>query len=48
MAEEEKNEEKEEDSVYDEKGREELVEGGEISPEEAAFIGDISIYFNNV
>lgn len=32
------DEEKEEESVYDEKGREELVEGGEISPEEAAFM----------
>ena len=28
----------EEESVYDEGSREELVEGGEISPEEAAFM----------
>ena len=38
MSEEEQKEEKEEDSVYDEKGREELVEDGEISPEEAGFM----------
>ena len=35
MAEEE---EKKEDSVYDEEGREKLVEEGEISPEEAGFM----------
>jgi hypothetical protein len=38
MADEDSNEEKAEDSVYNEEGREELVEGGEISPEEAAFM----------
>jgi len=38
MPEDEKNEEKEEETVYDEEGREELVEGGEISPEEAGFM----------
>ena len=38
MAEDEPKEEKEEDSVYNEEGREELVDGGEISPEEAAFM----------
>ena len=39
MAEDEEgSEEKEEDSVYDEKGREELVDGGEMSPEEAGFM----------
>jgi len=35
MAEEE---EKKEDSVYDEEGREKLVEEGEMSPEEAGFM----------
>jgi len=35
MAEEEQ---KKEDSVYDEEGREKLVEGGEMSPEEAGFM----------
>ncbi|MBL7056078.1 hypothetical protein ISS07_04155 [Candidatus Woesearchaeota archaeon] len=30
--------EKDNDSVYDEKGREELVESGEISSEEAGFM----------
>ena len=39
MAEEEGNEEdKEEETVYDEEGREELVESGEMSPEEAGFM----------
>ena len=39
MSEEEvKDEEKEEDSVYDKKGREELVDSGEMSPEEAGFM----------
>ena len=38
MAEDEPNEEKEKDSVYDEEGREELVESGEMSPEEAGFM----------
>jgi len=39
MTEEEPNkEEKEEESVYDKEGREELVEGGEMSPEEAGFM----------
>ncbi|MEK6869189.1 MAG: hypothetical protein AABX74_03100 [Nanoarchaeota archaeon] len=32
------NEEKEEDNVYNEEGREELVESGELSPEEAGFM----------
>ena len=31
-------EEKEEDSVYDEEGREELIESDEVSPEEQAFM----------
>ena len=31
-------EEKEEENVYDEKGREELVESEEMSPEEAGFM----------
>ena len=31
-------EEKDEDSVYDEEGREELVESDEVSPEEQAFM----------
>ena len=35
---EDESEEKEKETVYDEKGREELVEGGEISPEEAGFM----------
>lgn len=38
MSEEENKEEKEKESVYDEEGREELVEDGEISPEEAGFM----------
>ena len=38
MSEDEKNDEKEKDSVYDEEGREELVEGGEMSLEEAGFM----------
>jgi len=39
MAEDEPNqEEKEEDNVYNEEGREELVESGELSPEEAGFM----------
>jgi len=33
-----KEEEKKEDSVYDEEGREKLVEEGEMSPEEAGFM----------
>jgi len=32
------DEEEKEGEVYDEEGREELVEGGEISPEEAGFM----------
>lgn len=36
--EENQDKEREEDSVYDEEGREELVEDGEISPEEAGFM----------
>tara|TARA_Y100000310_G_C20123395_1_gene552514 strand:+ start:149 stop:319 length:171 start_codon:yes stop_codon:yes gene_type:complete len=38
MPEDEKNEEKEEETVYDEEGREELVDSGEMSPEEAGFM----------
>ncbi|MBW2976184.1 hypothetical protein KY347_01925 [Candidatus Woesearchaeota archaeon] len=38
MAEDEHEEGKEKETVYDEEGREELVEGGEISPEEAGFM----------
>ena len=39
MAEDEYNEEKkEEENVYDEESREELVESGEMSPEEAGFM----------
>jgi len=38
MADKESDEEKEEDSVYDEEGRQELVEDGELSPEEAGFM----------
>lgn len=38
MAEEEHDKEKEEDNVYDEDSREDLVEDGEISPEEAGFM----------
>ena len=38
MAEEEDKDEKEKDSVYDEEGREELVDSGEMSPEEAGFM----------
>ncbi len=33
-----KDKEKEEDNIYDEKGREELVDGEEMSPEEAGFM----------
>ena len=33
-----KDKEKEENNIYDEKGREELVEGEEMSPEEAGFM----------
>tara|TARA_Y100000310_G_scaffold104323_1_gene102669 strand:- start:620 stop:817 length:198 start_codon:yes stop_codon:yes gene_type:complete len=38
MAGEGEEKEKEEDNVYDEEGREELVEQGEMSPEEAGFM----------
>jgi len=38
MSEEEPNEEEKEENVYDEEGREELVDSGEISPEEAGFM----------
>lgn len=38
MAEDEDKEEKEEETVYDEEGREELVEGDGVSPEEAGFM----------
>ena len=38
MADEEEGKEKKEGTVYDEEGREELVEDGEISPEEAGFM----------
>jgi len=38
MPEEEGTEEKEEETVYDEEGREELVDSGEMSPEEAGFM----------
>jgi len=38
MSEDENKEEKEKDSVYDEEGREELVDSGEMSPEEAGFM----------
>ena len=38
MPEDEGNEEKEEETVYDEEGREELVEDGAMSPEEAGFM----------
>lgn len=38
MAEDEQNGEKEEETVYDEEGREELVDGDEVSPEEAGFM----------
>lgn len=31
-------EKKDEDSVYDKEGREELIEGDEVSPEEEAFM----------
>ena len=34
----EKDKEKEEDTVYDEESREELVDGEEMSPEEAGFM----------
>ena len=33
-----KDGEKEEETVYDEEGREELVDSGEMSPEEAGFM----------
>jgi len=33
-----KEEEKEEETVYDEEGREKLVDSGEMSPEEAGFM----------
>ena len=38
MPEDKEEKEKEEETVYDEEGREELVEGGEISSEEAGFM----------
>ena len=38
MSEDEGKEEKEEETVYDEEGREELVEGDGVSPEEAGFM----------
>ncbi|MAE42821.1 hypothetical protein CMO93_03545 [Candidatus Woesearchaeota archaeon] len=38
MSEEENQEEKDKESVYDEEGREKLVEDGEMSPEEAGFM----------
>jgi len=38
MTDDENKEEKEKDSVYDEEGREELVDSGEMSPEEAGFM----------
>ncbi len=38
MPEDKDKEEKEEETVYDEEGREELVEGDEVSPEEAGFM----------
>ena len=38
MPEDENKEEKEEETVYDEEGREELVEGDGVSPEEAGFM----------
>jgi hypothetical protein len=38
MPEDEDKEEKEEETVYDEEGREELVEGDGVSPEEAGFM----------
>ena len=38
MPEENDNKEKEEETVYDEEGREELVEGDGVSPEEAGFM----------
>ena len=38
MPEDENKEEKEEETVYDEEGREELVDGDEVSPEEAGFM----------
>ena len=38
MPEDENAEEKEEDTVYDEESREELVDSGEMSPEEAGFM----------
>lgn len=38
MADEEEGKEKKEETIYDEEGREELVEDGEIRPEEAGFM----------
>jgi len=38
MADEEEAKEEKEETIYDEEGREELVEDGEISPEEAGFM----------
>ena len=38
MPENKEGEEKEEETVYDEKGREELVESDEINPEEEGFM----------
>lgn len=38
MPEDPEKEKEEDETVYDEKGREELVEDGEISPEEAGFM----------
>ena len=38
MSEEEPNEDEKEENVYDEEGREELVDSGEMSPEEAGFM----------
>ena len=38
MPEDKEGEEKEEETVYNEEGREELVESGEISPEEEGFM----------
>jgi len=38
MAEDQEKEEKEEETVYDKEGREELVESDEINPEEEGFM----------
>ena len=38
MADEEEGKEEKEETIYDEEGREELVEDGGISPEEAGFM----------